>query len=181
MTFQNGLFLQTGGVYDTRKVSDNAFVSVDSRPYESVFTLEVSYLSFPLMAGYQFGQGELCPYFSAGLQFGTGLTNEASNVYEEEPPSFVTKNEPLFDFETTEFGLLAEIGIRQTIGAASTLQVGAQYMGGDRGTFVSSSSSAAGAVNLGTQKIAVTVAFLFRFYSPHDDKMRDIVIKLGNR
>lgn len=158
--FGNGLFLQAGLLYDTRMVLDDEFVSVDSSPFASSFKLKMSYINIPLVVGYTFGNRSTQPFISAGLQVGKGTKEEVSNVYKEELPSYIVKNEPVFEFDGIEYGILAEIGIRQKIGQSNLLNFGLQYMGGDRGAFVNRTNMAGGAVNIGTKKIALNLSFL---------------------
>lgn len=162
--FKNNLFLQTGLLYDTRTVTDTEFVSIDSAPFASSFRLKIAHINVPLIVGYSFGKGSTKPYLSAGLQVGTGTKEEVSNIYEEEIPSYITKNEPDFEFEPAEFSILAEIGIRQHIGQSSLLNLGFQYVGGDKDIFVNRTNgpAAGGAVNLGTKKYAINLSFLFK-------------------
>ena len=161
--FKKQLFLQTGLVYDARTVTDTEFVSIDSDPFASNFSLQIAHISIPLIVGYTFGKGNTQPYISAGFQVGTGIKEEVSNIYEEELPSYIQKNEPVFEFNSAEYGILGEIGIRQYIGQSSMVNLGVQYMGGDRDTFVNRTNNlTGGAVNLGTKRLAINLSYLFR-------------------
>lgn len=154
-------FLQTEITIESREANDPVFESVDTSPFTSDLTASFSYINVPLIVGYKFSSATLSPYASAGIQIGVSTKNEITQVFEADTPSFIPQNQALTSFDTSEIGILGELGVRYAMGTKSHLTFGIRYTGAERSYFINQAQISGGSANLGSKKVGIGVGFLF--------------------
>lgn len=153
-------FLQTELAIESREVNDPEFVPTGIS-YMADLIASFSYINVPLIVGYKFSSSSFSPYLLAGIQLGVSTKNEVELIYEDDIPSFVPQTQPSTDFDTTEIGILGEIGIRYNLSAKTHLTCGFRYTGAERSYFINQLQQGGGSANLGNKKVGIGLGFLY--------------------
>lgn len=155
-------FLQTELTLENRNVNDPVFEPADISPFMANLIASFSYINVPLIVGYKFSSKSLSPYALVGVQLGISTKNEIELIYEADIPSFLNQDQPFTTFDTTEIGILGELGLRYQMSTKAHLTVGLRYTGAERSYFIGSTQLTSGSANLGNKKVGIGVGFLFK-------------------
>lgn len=163
LNFQSSkkLFFQTGLFYEKRYAEDPKFVSLSANPHAAFFTVDLSYLTVPLVGGYFFSNGDTRPYVAGGVHIGKGLKQEITNEFAPDAPSFVENTKPNIQFEEgVEYGIILETGIQKKLRNNNFVNINIRYTGTERTLSVNKTLAGGGGVNLGTRQFSLSVAYL---------------------
>lgn len=166
LKMKKGVFLQTELTYSKKSVADNA-VNVFPFSDEEISAdveFNFSYLNYPMMIGYSFTKKSLKPYIATGLHLGWALKKEVIDIPNTDLPSWKNPaTSPSLSFESIQFGLILEAGIRKELSNRGMLTANIRYTGSEVTYKVGTNASfGAGAANLASRRVSLSMGYLLK-------------------